>query len=174
MADEDVEEERHVRRRRSRPPSGMINHPDFASASEKALANTAAIFREEMLKGKFNAVLIRDVQNSLAHQFTEHAKATFMRLVMKEKDMDDDKAQLRWRRHRDVMLKVCKGKYEGARLPAYVVTAIRDLHQFPKLKALLAFIIIANHHHAEARIRKEPVTKAPYEVEQFFFQTTLI
>ncbi len=134
MAVEDVEEERHVRRRRSRPPSGMINHPDFPSASEKALANTAAIFREEMLKGKFNAVLIRDVQNSLAHQFIEHAKATFMRLVMEEKDMDDDKAQLRWRRHRNVMLKVCKGKYEGARLPAYVVTAIRDRHQFPKLK----------------------------------------
>ncbi len=91
-----------------------------------------------------------------------------MRLVMDEKDMDDDKAQLRWRRHRDVMLKVCKGKYEGARLPAYEVTAIRDLHQFPKLKALLAFTIIANHNHAQARIRKEPVTKAPYEVEQFF------
>ena len=100
--------------------------------------------------------------------FTEHAKATFMRLVMEEKDMDDDKAQLRWRHHRDVMLKVCKGKYEGARLPAYVVTSIRDLHQFPKLKALLAFSIIANHHHAQARIRKEPVTIAPYEVEQFF------
>jgi hypothetical protein len=60
---------------------------------------------------------------------------------MEEKDMDDDKAQLRWRHHRDVMLKVCKGKYEGARLPAYLVTSIRDLHQFPKLKALLAFSI---------------------------------
>ena len=79
MADEDVEEERHVRRRRSRPPSGMIHHPDFARASEKALANTAAIFREEMLKGKFNAVLILDVQNSLAHQFIEHAKACYGR-----------------------------------------------------------------------------------------------
>ena len=168
MADEDVEEERHVRRRRSRPPSGMIHHLEFTSAFEKALATTAAIYREEMLKGKLNAFLIQDVQNSLAHHFIGHAKATFMRLVMEEKDMDDDKAQLRWRRHRDVMLKVCKGKYEGARLPAYVVTSIRDLHQFPKLKALLAFSIIANHHHAQARLRKERVTIAPYEVEHFF------
>ena len=63
MADEDVEEERLVRRRRSRPPSGMIHHPEFASAFEKALANTAAIYREEMLKGKFSAGIILDVQN---------------------------------------------------------------------------------------------------------------
>jgi hypothetical protein len=57
MADEDAEEER-VRRRRSRPSSGMIHHPasEFASAFEKALANTAAIYREEMLKGKLNAL----------------------------------------------------------------------------------------------------------------------
>ncbi len=55
-----------------------------------------------------------------------------MRLV--NKDTDDDKVVKRWRGHRDVILKVCKAKYEGARLPACVLTGIRDLN-LPKLKA---------------------------------------
>ncbi len=90
-----------------------------------------------------------------------------MRLV--NKDMADDKVVKRWRGHRDVVLTVCKAKYEGDRLPAYVLTCIRDLN-LPKRMPLLAFTIVVKHNHLYVRTHKEQATISHLELDDFIIE----
>ncbi len=142
-------------RRGSRAESGMIHDVDFTLPFQKALEALEKRFPDNCFSDTVPAKNVQIVLASLKGLVFQLFEETFWRLC--QDDVETEAGQKKWRNHKDVLTKVCTGKYEGRVLPSYVLEGIRDM-QHPKLRSLLAHIIIVGHNHRFARTKNIPAT----------------
>jgi hypothetical protein len=142
-------------RRGTRAESGMIHDHDFTVPFQKTLEVLRRRFPDNCLAETVSAKQIDIVLATLKGLVFRTFEDTFWRLC--RDGIETEAGRKKWRNHKDVLTKVCTGKYEGRILPAYVVECIREM-QHSRLQSLLAHVIIAAHNHRFARTKNIPAT----------------
>jgi hypothetical protein len=154
--------------RKERQGFGMLHNTAFQVPLQAAIDEVAHSYRERTLRGTWTRGQVNAILESLGRAFQQHAKEVhFQQSQHASMDMSDSAlVKKRWHRFSDVLMKLCKGTYEAKRLPKYFVNTIRDMIQ-PKLKALLARMIVVSHNHAYARKMKVSATMSFSEQDDF-------
>jgi hypothetical protein len=173
MADDDIGEGEFGQPGKRRSAYGNLHKSVYSDPFKKALEALSRSFPDSRLRGTFPASQVDAVLRTLARLFQEQAEDVFYAETTKKdekKALDDiepkNTVKVRWTRFKEVIVKMCIGTYEGRNLPAYMKETISE-HPHPKMRALLARMLIVKHNHAFARKRGWMATIAPWEQEDF-------
>jgi hypothetical protein len=173
MADDEDDGEEYAQPGKGRAAYGNLHKNVYREAFKKALDGLTEVYPEKNLTGKMREIQISLIIQTLASRFKEGADDIFHEEIKKldnKKALDDEEPKCsvlkRWTRFKDCIVKICKGTYEGRNLPQYMKLSI-SAHPHPKMRALLARMIIVKHNHAFARRKRWQATLGSWEQHDF-------
>ena len=173
MADDEDDGQEYAQPGKGRTAYGNLHNNVYREAFKKALDGLTEVYPEKNLTGKMRETQISLIIQTLASRFKEGADDIFHEEIQKldnKKALDDEEPKCsvlkRWTRFKDCIVKVCKGTYEGRNLPEYMKLSI-SAHPHPKMRALLARMIIVKHNHAFARRKRWQATLGSWEQDDF-------